>query len=312
MPPTAPRTAASKRARPASTSNGSGAVASRPSAALARARRRAGQRAWRPRATAVISAIVAVAVQDHVAAGGQRARWRARSKSPLERLHRQVVAHQQAVEADLAADDLARSRVREVVAGRSGSMAAIDHMGGHRHRHVGVAPGTARNRAPPAPPGAPRPPAALRWLSAWARPWPGMCLITGRTPPAISPSAAARPSAPTSSAVSAVGAVADDVVGAGLRHVQHRRAVDVDADGGEVVGDQPRAQPGDLAPQQRIVGRPARHRRGPADSGASAAAPAAARARPPGRSAPARPARRRSRAGPSSAPAPGPASRRCA
>jgi len=28
-----------------------------------------------------------------------------------------------------------------------------------------------------------------RWLSTFARPWPGMCLTTGATPPAIRPSA---------------------------------------------------------------------------------------------------------------------------
>ena len=31
------------------------------------------------------------------------------------------------------------------------------------------------------------------WLSEKARPWPGMCLMIGRTPPASRPSAAARP-----------------------------------------------------------------------------------------------------------------------
>ena len=31
-----------------------------------------------------------------------------------------------------------------------------------------------------------------RWLSAVARPWPGMCLMTGTTPPAINPSATSR------------------------------------------------------------------------------------------------------------------------
>ena len=36
-----------------------------------------------------------------------------------------------------------------------------------------------------------------KWLSTVARPWPGMCLITGATPPAISPAHAAKPNAPT-------------------------------------------------------------------------------------------------------------------
>ncbi len=41
-----------------------------------------------------------------------------------------------------------------------------------------------------------------KWLSAVARPWPGMCLITGATPPASMPSSAARPSAETLAASS--------------------------------------------------------------------------------------------------------------
>jgi hypothetical protein len=36
-----------------------------------------------------------------------------------------------------------------------------------------------------------------RWLSAVARPCPGMCLITGKTPPAMKPCATARASAIT-------------------------------------------------------------------------------------------------------------------
>ena len=48
-----------------------------------------------------------------------------------------------------------------------------------------------------------RPGAATAWLSTVARPWPGMCLITGMTPSAKSPSAAARPSAATGSGRSA-------------------------------------------------------------------------------------------------------------
>ena len=36
-----------------------------------------------------------------------------------------------------------------------------------------------------------------RWLSARARPWPGTCLMTGRTPPARQPSITACPSAIT-------------------------------------------------------------------------------------------------------------------
>ena len=53
----------------------------------------------------------------------------------------------------------------------------------------------------------------------------------------------------------AVGAVADDVVGALLRHVEDWHAIDVDAEVQQVMGDQPGAKPGDFPADQRIVGR---------------------------------------------------------
>jgi hypothetical protein len=52
----------------------------------------------------------------------------------------------------------------------------------------------------------------------------------------------------------AIGAIADDLVTLGIGHVQHRHAVDIDADGPQVVSDQARAQAGDLTRHQRIVG----------------------------------------------------------
>ena len=96
------------------------------------------------------------------------------------------------------------------------------------------------------------------WLSAAARPCPGMCLMTGSTPPAISPSAAARPSSATVSGSSPVGAVADHVVGAGDRDVEHRHAIDGDADGAQIMRHEPGAETGDLAVVERVVaGKPA-------------------------------------------------------
>ncbi len=76
------------------------------------------------------------------------------------------------------------------------------------------------------------------WLSAVARPCPGMCLSTGRTPPASRPSATARATAATLSGVLAVGAVADDGIGTGDRHIGDRQTVDVDPDRHEIGGDQ--------------------------------------------------------------------------
>ena len=44
-------------------------------------------------------------MQGHVAAGGERAK-RAVIEVAVERIHADIVAHEQAVEADLAADDV--------------------------------------------------------------------------------------------------------------------------------------------------------------------------------------------------------------
>ena len=105
------------------------------------------------------------------------------AEAARKRLHRQIVAEQQAVEADEAANDLPITRSGERVAGRSGSI-ALDR------RH-------ARSW----------PPAGRRWRANGAkslrsssierrvddrqcemavgpaRPWPGICFMTGRTPP---------------------------------------------------------------------------------------------------------------------------------
>ena len=71
-----------------------------------------------------------------------------------------------------------------------------------------------------------------------------MCLMTGSTPPASRPSQTARPSCATRPGSVAVGAVADHRVRPGNRQVEHRQAIDGDAEPVEVVGDQPRAEPG--------------------------------------------------------------------
>ena len=82
------------------------------------------------------------------------------------------------------------------------------------------------------------------WLSAVARPWPGRCLSTGSTPPAISPSATAARQRRDLARRVAIGAVADHGVGAGNRQVGNRQAIHVDADGSEVGGDQASAEMG--------------------------------------------------------------------
>ena len=47
----------------------------------------------------------------------------------------------------------------------------------------------------------------------------------------------------------AIGAVADDLVGAGDGNVDHRQAVDGDAESRQIVGDEPRAEPHRLRPE---------------------------------------------------------------
>ena len=81
------------------------------------------------------------------------------------------------------------------------------------------------------------------WLSAVARPWPGMCLSTGKTPPSARPSAMAPSDGRDLVRRRAIGAVADHPVGAGDRHVGERQAIDIDAERGEVGRDQPGAEP---------------------------------------------------------------------
>ena len=113
----------------------------------------------------------------------------------------------------------------------------------------------------------------LRWLSALARPWPGMCLSTGSTPPSSSPSATAAAMRRDLVRRLAVGAVADHAVGAAHRHVGQRQAIDVDAERLEIGRDQPRAEPGRPQALSPCRARRARHRPRRADRPASAAGP---------------------------------------
>ena len=66
-------------------------------------------------------AAIAVAMEDEIAAGGERA-LRPFADLSAERPHRQIVGDEHAVEADLAADHLG-SRARDNVAGAFGSIA---------------------------------------------------------------------------------------------------------------------------------------------------------------------------------------------
>ena len=186
---------------------------------------------------------------------------------------------------------ISRTTAGDWVAGRVRVDGRVDHVGRHRHRQVGERP-ERREVAPPAPRAAPRPAAASRWLSSAARPCPGMCFITGSTPPASEP----------------LGDGAADR--RDLRRDRRRRRgcritacvsgparsstgaqFDVDADGGELGGDQPVAQPHRPRPQVAVGQRAAGVERRRATRARPARA-AGRRGRPPGRSAPARRGRR--------------------
>ena len=67
---------------------------------------------------------------------------------------------------------------------------------------------------------------SLKWVSAVARPWPGMCLRTGKMPPCSRPSVTARGDGRDLVRLGSIGAVADHGVGAGDRHVRQRQAID--------------------------------------------------------------------------------------
>ncbi len=118
---------------------------------------------------------------------------------------------------------------------------------------------------------------SLRWLSALARPWPGMCLSTGSTPPSARPSAIARGNAPRPSPAYRHRR--------GRRSPGRRRCTGTSASGRQSTlmpsgsrsdGDQPGAQSGRGEAQRRIAVVELPHRPRPADRPASAAGRAAA------------------------------------
>ena len=217
--------ASSSLARVPRRSNGSGAGGSRerrPRRAAARSPASGGAAS----ATARHLVEPAVAVQHHVAAGREAPLRRARRALPRQRLHREIVAHEQPVEADRAAHDHSRSPAAKSWPARSRIDVRVDDMRRHRQRQVRQRPerrevgrlSSARGASTTG---------SSRWLSRAARPCPGMCLITGSTPPASRPSATAPAERRDLVRLAAVGAVADHVVRARHRHVEHRQAVDV-------------------------------------------------------------------------------------
>ena len=179
---------------------------------------------------------VAIAVEHQIAAR-EKGRFGAHRQGPVQRLHGEVVRHQKPVKSYLTAyhipNDFGAGGRRPLWINR-----LIDHMRGHRDG-AGVKAAEGHEIAgAKVPPRWPSPAAASRWLSAPARPWPGICFITGSTPPSIRPSIWALPRVDHGGGIGGKGAVADHVMGARNRHVQHRQAIDIDPQAGEVMGDQ--------------------------------------------------------------------------
>ena len=130
-----------------------------------------------------------------------------------------------------------------------------------------------------------------KWVSAVARPWPGMCFRTGKTPPCASPrSRPGRSSRPWPAP--SVGAVADHRIGARNRQVRQRQAVHCDAEVEQVGGDQAGTQARGLQAQAPDRGRTAGRTPRRAVKPANAVVPAAPPGRLPGRSGPGHPHRR--------------------
>ena len=155
--------------RPRSGSNGSIGLCGQ----ARHARRRAG-----PAATLPAAAPPAARPGCRRSGRGRTGRDRSRPSSAAsarsagvarERLHREIVAEQQALHAELAADDagdhLARGRGRAIRVERG-----IDDMRGHRERQIAQAPRPARNRCRAARPAAASTTGSARWLSTTARP----------------------------------------------------------------------------------------------------------------------------------------------
>ncbi len=188
-------------------------------------------------------------MQDHVAACLQR-RLGPFPQTSRQRLHRQVVGHDQAAEAQMRPHQL-----HGLLRGRRRPL-RIDgvehHMGRHRQRHVRQ--GLERREIPTVEGreirmhhrqvvvAVGKGPAVARHVFDHRQHAPGQHAF-GRGPAELG----------HCRRIVRIGPVADDVVGTGHRHVQHRQAVHVDPDRLQVMRHQPRAQPDQLARRQRVI-----------------------------------------------------------
>ena len=123
----------------------------------------------------------------------------------------------------------------------------VDDMRGHRQRHVGEMPEGHEVAARSSSSREASTTGRSWWLSARGAAVAGNVLDHRQHAAGDQPLGGGAAEQRDRLRVSPVGAVADHVVGAGDRHVEHRHAIDVDADGAQIMRHQPGAEPGDLA-----------------------------------------------------------------
>jgi hypothetical protein len=182
---------------------------------------------------------LSVAVQGHVAAGRQRGGG-ALAQGAGQRLHGQVVAHEEPVEADRASDDLIDHQARGC--GRVvGIIGGVDHVRRHPQGHIRQRPeGRKIDRLQFVPRGLHNGQGLVAVGSGPAV--AGDMLDHGQHATREKPLGGGTPERGDGSRIVRIGAVADDVVGAGNGHVEDRQAIHVDPDRPEIMGDQTRAK----------------------------------------------------------------------
>jgi len=174
------------------------------------------------------------------------------AKVAAQRLHRQVVGHDQAGEAQMPAHHLHRLL-------RLGRRPLPVHGGEDDVRRHG--PGHVRQglerREIPAVQGVEIGVDGRQVLVAVGEgpSMAGHVFDTGQDPARQQPLGRRSPQHGHRRRILAIGAVADDVVSAGHRHVQHRHEIDVDPDLLQVMRHQPRAQPRQFTGFHRVVRR---------------------------------------------------------
>jgi hypothetical protein len=180
-------------------------------------------------------------VQGKIAAGGERLP-RPLPEAAAERPHRQIVGHQNAVEPDLAADDLG-DQARRQCRRRTRIDGRIDDVRGHCPGHRGKSPERRKIRA-------------RQFFETGLDPWAKVMAVDAgaavaryvlkhRQDGAVE-EARTNGAGETRGPFGIVpkGPIANHRIGPGHRKIQHGQAIDGDAEPRQVVGDQPSAEAG--------------------------------------------------------------------